>query len=186
MKTGQLFYLMGASGAGKDSLIEYTEQHLNCPEKFCFVRRHITRATKSSHHSRDYHISEIEFRRLQNIDYFAMHWERHGIFYGITNQIQNWMKQGNNVIINGSRKHFSTVLQTYPNLHAIWVTADLPTLNRRLHKRDREPKQKIRERMQDALSFQPKKIVSSYKLSYIDNNGPLKAAGEKFLQLLQP
>ncbi|WP_245601050.1 nucleoside/nucleotide kinase family protein [Marinobacterium jannaschii] len=41
--TGTLFYLVGASGAGKDSLLEGVRQRLR-PEHYCYVaHRYITR-----------------------------------------------------------------------------------------------------------------------------------------------
>ena len=182
---GQLFYLMGASGAGKDSLIDYAEHHLTKPDMIRFVHRHITRKGNLSNNNRDYYILKDEFELLRETGHFAMNWERHGICYGITHKIDSWLRAGKNVVINGSRQHYNQARQDYPELHAIWVTADQPVLWQRLQKRGRETSEKISERMQAADKFGLSQANSGDKFSIIDNNGLLQIAGEKFLNILQ-
>ena len=181
---GKLFYLMGASGAGKDSLINYARQHLNDPARFKFVRRQITRPTKPGDNNNDDYLSPAEFERQNAAGDFAMSWERHGTRYGITNEINFWLKAGLHVIINGSRHHYPTARKTYPDLYAIWITANPEILWQRLQKRKRETPDKIKERMASATSFTLPN--SSSKYSIIENNGPLIEAGEQFLRILSP
>jgi ribose 1,5-bisphosphokinase len=184
MNQGQLFYLMGASGAGKDSLINYARQHLNNPARFKFVQRQITRPAKPGDNNNDDYLSPTEFERQQTAGNFAMIWKRHGIFYGITNTINDWLQEGKHVIINGSRHHYPDALRTYPELHAIWVTANQDTLRQRLLKRGRESADKIAERMQSADKFSPPELNSDNRSSIIENNGPLVEAGDLFLKIL--
>jgi ribose 1,5-bisphosphokinase len=181
---GKLFYLMGASGAGKDSLINYARHHLSDPTRFKFVRRQITRPTHSNDNNNDDYLSPAEFERQQVAGNFAMSWERNGINYGITSGINSWLKTGAHVIINGSRHHYPTARKTYPDLYAIWITANSTILRQRLQKRGRETPEKINERMQSADRFRPPELNSDDKFSIIENNGPLVEAGEQFLQIL--
>jgi len=184
MNQGKLFYLMGASGAGKDSLINYARHKLNDPAHFKFVRRRITRPTDPNDNNNDDYLSPAEFRRQQIDGNFALSWERHGIFYGITNEINVWIKTGSHVVINGSRHHYPTARTTYPNLYAIWITADPAILEQRLQKRGRETPDKIKERMASATSFTLPHPDSDRKSSIIENNGSLVDAGELFLKIL--
>jgi len=184
MSQGKLFYLMGASGAGKDSLINYARQHLNDPTRFKFIRRRITRPSNPADSNNDDYISPAEFERQQAAGSFALIWERHGICYGISTEIDTWLKTGIHVIINGSRHHYPTARETYPDLCAIWITADSAILEQRLLKRGRETPDKIKERMLSATSFTLPQPDSDHKSSIIENNGPLNEAGEQFVRLL--
>jgi ribose 1,5-bisphosphokinase len=186
MNQGQLFYLMGASGAGKDSLIDYAEHHLGKPETVRFVRRHVTRKTTSTNHNRDYYLPEAEFECLRATGYFAMNWERHGICYGITHKINTWLEEGQSVVINGSRQYYKQARQDYPEIQTILIIADLPILRQRLLERGRESAEKINERLLAAEPLVPVNIELNENLIIIDNNGPLKTAGEKLLKQLQP
>jgi len=184
MSQGQLFYLMGASGAGKDSLINYARHHLNDPTHLKFVRRQITRPTKPGDSNNDDYISPAEFERQQTSRNFVLDWKRHGIRYGITSKIDLWLREDCQVIINGSRHYYETALKTYPELHAIWITANPVNLRYRLQKRGRETPAKIEERMQATVSFSLPKITANNKISIIENNGSLNEAGEQFVRLL--
>ncbi len=76
-----LFYLIGASGSGKDSLMDYARQRLqNRP--LLFAHRYITRP---SDFNGENHIalSEEEFFQRLHSGLFAMHWHSHGYHYGI-------------------------------------------------------------------------------------------------------
>ncbi len=184
MNQGKLFYLMGASGAGKDSLINYARQHLNDPARFKFVRRRITRPTHPNDNNNDDYLSPAEFEHQKAAGNFVLNWKRHGIHYGITSKIDIWLKEDHQVIINGSRHHYATALRTYPELYAIWITANPGILKQRLQKRGRETPDKIEERMQTAVSFTIPKSTSSNKISIIENNGSLNEAGDQFVHLL--
>ena len=185
MNPGQLFYLMGASGAGKDSLINYARRNLKRPEQFRFVCRLVTRPPVPNKHSHDDYLTPAEFKSQLKNGNFALSWERHKICYGITAEINTWLKTGIHVVINGSRHHYPIALKTYPDLYAIWITANPSILQQRLQDRGRESKNEISERMQTANQFSPPKSDSGNKFLVIDNNGPLTSAGEKFLKVLQ-
>ena len=181
---GQLFYLMGASGAGKDSLIQYARQHLAKLKSIKFAKRYITRPPNTAIEGNHYAISPVEFDRLLKNDYFAMHWSRHGFQYGISKEIDIWLKEGKGVIINGSRQYYLKALNDYPGLHAVLIQADLGILRKRLLMRRRDSPENIEKRMRWAEDF-IKFEAQNEPYTIINNNALLKIAGEKFLKILQ-
>ena len=181
---GQLFYLMGASGAGKDSLIRYARLHLSKPESVKFAKRYITRPPNATGDRNHHAIEPAEFDRLLRKGHFAMHWMRHGCRYGISKEIDTWLDEGKGVVINGSRQYYPQARKNYPGLHAILVQANHGLLRERLLRRRRDTPANIEERMQwakDLIHIENQDET----FTTIDNNGPLEIAGEKFLALLQ-
>lgn len=175
---------MGASGAGKDSLIRYARQHLNKLGSVRFPKRYITRPINTMHDDNHHAISSEEFDRLQKSNYFAMHWCRHGFQYGISEEIDIWLEKGKRVVINGSRQYYLEARNDYPRLHAILVQADPEILRKRLQTRQRDSPENIEKRMQWAenrIKFEDQNEL----FTVINNNGSLKIAGEKFLAILQ-
>ena len=181
---GQLFYLMGASGAGKDSLIRYAREHLSKLKSIKFAKRYITRPTDSESDGNHHAIEPVEFDQLLKKDYFAMHWNRHGFQYGISKEIDIWLKEGKRVIINGSRQYYLKARKSYPELHAVLVQADREILHKRLLTRQRDSPENIEKRMQwaeDKIKFEDQNEL----FTIINNNASLKIAGEQFLAILQ-
>ncbi len=183
-KSGQLIYLMGASGAGKDSLIRYARQHLGNQSSILFTTRYITRPHVDPENETHLPVSPYEFNVLQKNGTLAMHWRRNGIDYGIDKEINSWLEKGKIVVINGSRQYLSLALEDYPDIHVILVKANQDLLLKRLQTRGRETPEKIEERMKQANTFLKLEDQNS-RFTIIENNNSLKTAGDKFLELLQ-
>ena len=182
---GQLFYLMGASGAGKDSLIRYAQLHPNSLKSVRFAKRYITRPPDPASGDNNHHyIKPAKFDDLLKKGHFAMHWMRHGFYYGIDRKIDTWLDEGKSVVINGSRQYFPQALKYYPKLHGILVLADHHLLLKRLKARHRDTPANIEKRMQSVKNGITLKNQAE-TFTTINNNGPLKIAGEKFLAILQ-
>src|SRR5437868_11270334 len=82
---GRLIYLMGPSGAGKDSLIDASREplrRLGCD----VVRRVITRSAESVGEDA-LSVSQAEFERLRRQGDFALYWCANGLEYAIPIQI---------------------------------------------------------------------------------------------------
>ncbi len=61
--TGKWIFICGPSGAGKDSVMAWAEQHVSTSESIVFSRRVVTRpAHPGSDHDE---VNEAEFTRLQ-------------------------------------------------------------------------------------------------------------------------
>src|SRR4051812_46339588 len=100
----QLFYIIGASGVGKESLINYARTTINGSLPILFAHRYITRPAQAGNEN---HIalSTEEFQSRLAGNLFALHWESHGQSYGIGVEINTWLEKGFHVVVNGSRQY---------------------------------------------------------------------------------
>ena len=118
---GKLIYVVGPSGAGKDALLDYARAHLPPGATVKFARRWITRpadAGGEAHHA----ITTAEFDAMLAAGRFALHWRAHGNGYGIGTEIDDWLRDGNTVVVSGSRENARQARTLYPNLSVIEVT----------------------------------------------------------------
>lgn len=181
MRMGTLFYLMGASGVGKDSLLHYLRSRLPASAPVRLPQRYITRPADSGGEVH-IEISPEAFRLKLERDEFALHWQSHGFHYGIDREIDRWLAQGLQVVINGSRHHLQAARQAYPTLQPILISVSRETLRRRLLARGREDVAAIERRLQrgeelaDLLNHEP--------IQRLSNEGPLPEAGEALLRLI--
>ena len=178
-----LFYVIGASGAGKDSLLCYAREKVGPDAPVVFAHRYITRPADAGGEN---HIalSEQEFFRLSNNGCFAMLWRIHETRYGIGIEINQWLAKGLNVVVNGSRAYLTQAARKYPELAPVLVSARLETLRARLEGRGREKPEEIEKRLSIATELD--KQIEHPRLTRIDNNADLSSAGEKLVRLLHP
>lgn len=144
--TAKLFYLMGASGSGKDSLLQGCRQRLHPEQKTCIAHRYITRAADAGGENH-VHLSSEEFALRKHAGLFAMHWASHGHHYGIGIEVENWLAAGFNVIINGSREYLPIAMERYSQLVPVMVQVDSELLRARLTNRKRETEAEIEQRL---------------------------------------
>jgi len=178
--SGKLLYLVGASGSGKDSLLDGCRQRLQ-PDHGCFVaHRYITRAANVGGENH-IHLSAEEFDMRASMGMFAMQWYSHGYSYGIGSEIDNWLAKGVNVVINGSREYLRIAMHSYPSLIPVLVEVDAETLHQRLLKRGREAETEILQRLE-----RHRQIVDSLpvNITRIDNNTDLKHGVDELLKLI--
>lgn len=172
----QLFYIVGASGVGKDSLMEYARLRINGSMPVLFAHRYISRPPKEGNENHVY-VSPEEFRLRREKGLFALHWISHGLYYGIGKEIDIWLDGGFNVVVNGSRQYLPVALQRYPTLVTVVIEADPDIIRRRLETRGREAASEIEKRLQrqpDCWSG------ASCRIS-IYNNGPLEEGGNALI-----
>ena len=175
----RLIYVMGPSGAGKDSVLGWLRKHLPKDMPVHWTRRTITRpaaAGGEAHEATD----AQGFEQLRSQDAFALSWHANGLNYGIRRTELAGLQQGRWVLVNGSRGHLPHVLQSYPGLQMVHITADPATLVQRLTQRQRETPEQIQERVERASAF-----VLPHGVIEISNNGTLDQAGQAFLLALQ-
>jgi ribose 1,5-bisphosphokinase len=180
---GRLIYLMGPSGAGKDSLIDASRQtlrRLGCD----VVRRVITRSAESLGEDA-LGVSQAEFERLGQQGGFALHWRANGLDYGIPAQIDEWLGLGRNVLVNGSREHLVEARRRYPTLLPILLTVKSEVLRHRLVQRGRENADEIEARLQRNDLFLASTSSDTIPVMHLDNSGELAVTVEHFLELLE-
>ncbi|HEV3106567.1 MAG TPA: phosphonate metabolism protein/1,5-bisphosphokinase (PRPP-forming) PhnN [Trinickia sp.] len=175
----RIFYVMGPSGAGKDTLLAFARDRLS-GSRVLFAHRYITRAAHAGGENH-VHLSPEEFVVRANLGLFALHWSSHGRHYGIGIEIEAWMEQGFTVVINGSREHLGQALARYPALTAVHIDARPDVLAARLASRGRETLDEVRERLARRVPFV---IPPHVALTTIDNSGPLEESGGALLDLL--
>ena len=179
MVEGTLFYVVGASGSGKDSLLRYGRERLAGDPGVVFAHRYITRPVEL-HGENHVALSETEFDARLKAGLFAMHWGSHGLRYGIGREINFWLARGCNVVMNGSREYLPEARRRYPALHAVMVAVSPEVLAARLRARGRETEGEIAGRLERARRF----LRPDGHVDIIDNDGELSRAGERFAQLL--
>ncbi|HFK7188463.1 TPA: ribose 1,5-bisphosphokinase [Serratia odorifera] len=163
-----LIYLMGPSGAGKDSLLERLRAD---PHGAPLVaHRYITRPAAAGCEN---HIalSEVEFLRRRANGLFALDWQAHQTHYALGIEVDLWLLQGIDVVVNGSRAHLPQAQQRYgTQLLPVCLQVDPAILRQRLQQRGREDAQQIEQRLRRAAAYQHALPPGCHRL---DNNGDL-------------
>lgn len=173
----KLFYIIGASGVGKDALMQYARKAINGAHPIVFAHRYITRPSDAGGEN---HIAVTaeEFAGRREGGLFALHWESHGLSYGIGIEIDAWMKKGFTVAVNGSRQYLPEALRRYPELQPVLIEADTEVIRRRLEGRGRETHEEMERRLARTTGPGADQAV------VIRNDGPLEDAGDRLITLL--
>ncbi len=174
---GRLFYVVGPSGSGKDSLLAYARARL-ISRSIVFARRYITRPSQPGAENHRV-LNEAEFLQQLRRGGFALHWSSHGYMYGIGTEIDLWLARGRDVVVNGSREYLEEARTRYPDLKLVWIEASEPLLRARLAARAREDQDAVERRLQRAVAFTPPADALC-----IANEGSLHDAGNKLIDVL--
>lgn len=177
---GTLFYLIGASGSGKDSLLEGCRRQLPAHLRCCIAHRYITRGANIGGENH-IHLSQEEFRIREELGLFAMNWYSHGYHYGIGSEINLWLDSGANVVINGSREYLPNAMTLYDELIPVLVNVDSHRLRQRLINRDRESRKEIEARLERhhrMMATLPKDT------QHVSNNGALEDGVQALLAIV--
>lgn len=177
---GRLIYVIGPSGAGKDSVIGEAKRRVGHKSNLAFVSRYVTRPADAGGEA---HIPlrQQEFDEAREVGFFALDWDSHGLSYGIGWEIEDWMAQGINVIVNGSREYLPTAAQRYPTILPVLIDVDPDVLKERLMARGRETIEDIEARLRRASDHAD---VDHPALVCIRNDGLLATAVDDFLLVI--
>ncbi|KIG09943.1 phosphonate metabolism protein/1,5-bisphosphokinase (PRPP-forming) PhnN [Caballeronia concitans] len=178
LDSARLIYVMGPSGAGKDSLLGFARERVGA--HVMFAHRYITRAMGDGEN----HIAltHDEFASRLTHGLFAMHWESLGLRYGIGIEVDAWLARGVPVVVNGSRQHAQAALARYPDACFVHIDAAPAVLAARLARRGREDARQIEARLARKPPFE---LPSHARVVRIDNSGLLADAGARFLSLCE-
>jgi ribose 1,5-bisphosphokinase len=127
-----LVLVVGPSGAGKDTLLDGARRALAHDPSVRFVRRVITRPAAAGGEDHET-VTEAEFAARD----FALHWQAHGLRYGIPLGIIDDLARGSRVVANVSRGVVAEAARRFP-VRVIEVTAPPAVLAARLASRGRE------------------------------------------------
>ena len=171
---GKLFVIVGASGVGKDTLLNEIKRKLT---NFHFVKRYITRTLDKN--SEDHiPISNTDFQNKVKDGFFAINWQAHSLSYGIPKDIEDELKKGINVIFNGSRLALKQIREDYPDSKIICITASKKSIESRLISRNRESKDEIKKRLNREVGKLPSDTI------YVKNDIDLETGVKNLINAL--
>ncbi|QTK80031.1 MULTISPECIES: phosphonate metabolism protein/1,5-bisphosphokinase (PRPP-forming) PhnN [Agrobacterium] len=177
---GTMVVVVGPSGAGKDTLMDYASVQLAGRPGFHFTRRVITRSCDAGGENHDA-VSMQEFNRLEDAGAFAVSWEAHGLKYGIPSTVHRHLEAGDVVIANGSRSalpHFGTA---FVRLKVLNIVARPDVLAMRLEQRGRESRDDILRRLERSSLT----VAGDFDVTTVDNSGAIEEAGRAIMQVLE-
>ncbi|KJY70372.1 ribose 1,5-bisphosphokinase [Vibrio nigripulchritudo] len=171
-----LFYVMGASGSGKDSVIQAIREDARLSVQV--AHRYITRRADSGSENH-VALTPEEFQQRVQSELFAMHWQANGLFYGVGKEIEHWLNQGQDVFLNGSRAYYPEALKRFATcIQPVWIDVNTHQLKQRLQARGRESKVEINARIDRAIQYQQKMPANAL---VIDNSDTLQSSVEQFI-----
>jgi len=173
--TGTFVAVVGPSGVGKDSLLSFARARLG--NDLVVVRRAITRAATETSEDHD-SVSVTDFLDAVAAGRFSLHWQAHGLYYGLPKSLETQLADGKLVIANFSRAVLSMAAERYENMVVVEITARPEVIAQRLQGRGRESAEEIEDRLKRSVNRLPVAAIE------IDNSGDIAIAGERFVELL--
>lgn len=173
----KMVYVVGPSGAGKDSLLDWLRSQIPASAPVHWVRRTITRAPDAGGENHE-SVSQDEFKRILQQKGFAMHWHANDLCYGIRHIEMAPLERWHWVFVNGSRANLEKAALQYPGMVILHITASAEVLKQRLLHRGRESHDTIEARMRRAMDL---RWPSGCPLIEVTNNGSLDASGMHLL-----
>jgi ribose 1,5-bisphosphokinase len=176
-RSGRFVFVVGPSGAGKDTLIAGAVQQLSHDDRFHFIQRTVTRPSGSweDHHS----LSEEAFTEAEASGRFAFTWSAHGLRYGVPVAAKQLVRDGKIVVCNGSRGAIADALALFACMDVVLITAARDVRLRRLLARARE--RDVTRRIDRHAEWESHSVASLI----IDNNGEPEEAIAAFVEYLR-
>lgn len=180
MTDPRLVCVVGPSGAGKDSLLAWLKAHWRGPGAVQLARRTITRPVQAGGEPHE-SVTTAEFVDLLKKDQFVLHWSAHGLMYGIRRGEMQSTSEQDLLFVNGSRAHLATMLEQYPAVRVLHITAPPEVLQQRLLARGREGTSEVAARVgrSPGLPTLPEK-----QWCEVSNHGTLEDAGQRVVRWL--
>ena len=150
MASGRLIYLIGPSGAGKDTLLWEASRRLSHRGNVRFPRRVITRPRdQRGDDVRELYewADEARFRSREMHGDFLVTWRSHGLAYGLPGSIREDLADRRDVVVNGSRGALDRARAAVERIQPVYIWADANTLAQRLRQRGREDEADIERRI---------------------------------------
>ncbi|WDQ97703.1 phosphonate metabolism protein/1,5-bisphosphokinase (PRPP-forming) PhnN [Devosia sp. J2-20] len=177
--SGTFVAVVGPSGAGKDSLMNFARERLEPSGLIHVVRRVVTRQADGDSEDHD-SLDEAAFAQAERDGAFALTWGAHGLRYGLPIGLEDDLSAGRIVVANLSRAMIPQLIERYADAVVVAVSAEREVIEQRLADRGRETAQSIQNRMERRVSDRlPASTIR------IDNSGTLEVAGMQFVALLE-
>ena len=176
---GLFIAIVGASGAGKDTLIAHARRELGGEPGVRFARRVITRPPDAGGEPHE-GVSPAAFAGMLRSGAFALSWDANGLSYGIARIVDEWIAEGDVVVANLSRAALADAAKRYRRMAVVHVVADGAALKNRLRARGRESEKEIEGR----LAREVKLAIDPSAIYVIDNSGPPEGPCALFVDFL--
>jgi ribose 1,5-bisphosphokinase len=174
---GRLIWLMGPSGAGKDTLLAALRSREH--PQLLVAHRYITRPAGSGSENH-IELSEKEFFTRAEQHLFTLSWHANDLYYGIGVEVDLWLQAGFDVVVNGSRGHLPQAQAQYGEvLMPVYVQVSPEILRQRLEKRGRESSAEIAARLERAARYSPGDCLT------LNNDGSLLQSVEGLISLIR-
>ncbi|MRU15959.1 phosphonate metabolism protein/1,5-bisphosphokinase (PRPP-forming) PhnN [Roseovarius sp. A21] len=144
IQRGRLIGVVGPSGVGKDTVMRALSDA--CPE-LGLVRRVITRSGGAVGEDCDV-VSRAEFDTRRARGEFALHWQAHGLHYGVPGKVGRQLAGGKDLLVNLSRSVLLEAQDRFPGFLTLVLTASEEVLRERLLQRGRESRSEIAGRLE--------------------------------------
>lgn len=180
-RRGRLFYLMGPSGAGKDSLLAACRDQRVSGHRLRAAPRYITRHADSGGED---HIALTPraFRQQLDNGRFALHWHANDRSYGIGVEVDQWLADGDMVLVNGSRAYLDEAWSRYGDqMVPVLICVEPEHQRQRLLRRGRETTVEIDARIERSRQLQ---AGLGRRFASIHNNSTLDHAAEQLLTVI--
>ncbi len=176
-RRGHFILVVGPSGAGKDTIILGANQALAGRRDIHFPKRIVTRP--SSQWEKHETLDEASFEWQRRNGGFALHWEAHGLRYGLPASIVTQLASGDTVICNGSRGIIDEARTRFERVSVVFVTAPAAILAARLAARGRETS--VTSRLQRTLATFSERDADFI----IQNDGEPQLAVDQLLEIIK-
>ncbi|SOY94976.1 putative bifunctional: glycosyl transferase and thymidine/pyrimidine nucleoside phosphorylase [Cupriavidus taiwanensis] len=176
--SGTFFFVVGPSGAGKDSLMDGARAALD--DNYVFARRVITRPEGAAGEAHE-GVSEAEFARRQANGEFLVTWDAHELRYGLPRSLVSELERGRNVVANGSRAVIAQLAARLPRFVVVLVTAPHDVLARRIAARGRESGEEVARRVARTGAALPPEV----RCMTVSNDSTLEVGKARFVQALR-
>ena len=179
MTAAPAFAVVGPSGAGKDSVIAGVAA---ARPDLLVVRRVVTRPADPTEPFQP--SDPQDFARRRDAGEFVLHWDAHGLNYGIPADARAAQLAGRPILFNGSRGALAQAARVLAPLSVIVLDADPAVLAARLAARGREDAAAIAARLDQAGLALPD--LPGVPVHRLDNSGALDDTVAALLALLPP
>jgi ribose 1,5-bisphosphokinase len=177
---GRLIYVVGPSGSGKDSVIDYARARIPADAGVAFARRTVTRPADAGGEEH-IAVTPAEFDALRASGAFAMHWQANDHCYGIGREVSDWLAAGRIVVVSGSRAHLAQARAAFPQIEIVQVSAPPDVLRERLLSRGREDPARVHARVARGAELA---LPEASTALHIANDDVLAHAGQKLIAFL--
>jgi len=118
--SSELYYLVGKPSQLKHQVMDTLLEITKSDPSIVVVKTITTDEMLKSDRSYDY-VSEADFMLMQNMGLYCLDWQKKGLRYGVSGEINQYLNKGMNVILNGSLQNVERALKQFPMMNVVFV-----------------------------------------------------------------